>query len=50
MKIKSLNAILVMLSDFETIIVVLTGFRCVRNMMGIAQYVVAIGIYGGACP
>ena len=25
------------------------GFRCVCNMMGIAQYVVAIGIYGGAC-
>ena len=24
--------------------------RCVHNMMGIAQYVVNIGIYGGACP
>ena len=24
--------------------------RCVRNIMGSIQYVVAIEIYGGACP
>ena len=41
--------ILAKLSDFETITVYIQSsfvVRFVRNMMGISQYVVAIGIHG----
>jgi len=50
----NLNAILTKSSDFATIIAVKLqcslGFRYFRNIVGTSQYVVAIGIYGGACP
>ena len=45
--------ILAELSDFEVLLLYIQSssfVRCVRNVMAILQYVVAIEIYGGACP
>ena len=50
---KSLNADICRVEGLELLLLYLQSssfVRCVRNIMGILQYVVAIAIYGGACP